>query len=640
MRASRLALAAIAAAAALSGGCVRTIEPAPAVTTPRYPDFVFPAVPASLASETLTALQQRGWQFLQSGDAGQARRAFNAALAENGRFYPADAGLAYASLADRDYADAVARFDRVLRRAEGYVPAMVGKGDALAGAGRVDEAIRVLNEALAADASLTDVRRRLDVLAFRNQQDVLRAARQDAETGRLDEAAAGYERAIAASPDSGLLYRELAAVERKAGKSDQALAHLRKAVSLDPSDARGFVQTGELLEDRGEFAGAVDAYLKAEALEPGEEARARVAAARSRADLARLPEEYPSHRGRAAGDARRPRGAHRRTAEHRAEGRGRRGRRGRDRRQRPLGSPLDHGGGARGDHGPLSEPRVRPRGRRAAPRPRAGGESRARADRRTEARAGPGVAIRAAADSRSADRAPGVSCSGDGGGGERDVARRGRLLQARAGGGRQRSHRRRDAPRGAGPMTTWTVANQLTLLRMGLIPAFVIMIVYGRPGWALATFVLAGITDGLDGLIARRAGQQTSLGAWLDPMADKLLLVTTFVVLTVPGTDLVNRFPLWLTILVITRDVVIVTTVAIVTAVMGVRTFKPSIFGKAATAVYVGTCVILMWFNFLGRTSVLVQVGIWTSLGITLLSGFHYVAHAARIINAPAGDKR
>jgi len=187
-------------------------------------------------------------------------------------------------------------------------------------------------------------------------------------------------------------------------------------------------------------------------------------------------------------------------------------------------------------------------------------------------------------------------------------------------------------------MTTWTIANQLTLLRMLLIPAFVIMVVYGRPGWALATFVVAGITDGLDGLIARRAGQQTSLGAWLDPMADKLLLVTTFVVLTVPGTELVNRFPFWLTILVITRDVVIVTTVAIVTAVMGVRTFRPSVYGKAATGVYVVTCIVLMWFNYLGRSSILVDVGIWASLGITLVSGFHYVAHAARIINAPAAS--
>jgi cardiolipin synthase (CMP-forming) len=186
-------------------------------------------------------------------------------------------------------------------------------------------------------------------------------------------------------------------------------------------------------------------------------------------------------------------------------------------------------------------------------------------------------------------------------------------------------------------MTRLTVANQLTLLRMLLIPAFVILAVYHRPGWALATFVLAGITDGLDGLIARRTNQQTSLGAWLDPMADKLLLVTTFVVLTVPGTDLVNRFPLWLTILVITRDVVIVTTVAIVTAAMGVRTFRPSMYGKIATGVYVVSCVVLMWFNYLERPSILVVISIWTSLAITLLSGFHYIWHASQIINAPHG---
>ncbi len=184
---------------------------------------------------------------------------------------------------------------------------------------------------------------------------------------------------------------------------------------------------------------------------------------------------------------------------------------------------------------------------------------------------------------------------------------------------------------------TLTVANQLTLLRMLLIPAFVILVVYGHHGWALAVFVVAGITDGLDGLAARRAGQKTSLGAWLDPMADKLLLVTTFVVLTVPGTGIVNRIPLWLTILVISRDVVIVLTVAIVTAVMGPRQFRPSVYGKVATGVYVVTCVVIVWFNFLGRTSWLVEAGIWASLAITLVSGFHYIAHAARIIDESQG---
>jgi cardiolipin synthase len=180
-----------------------------------------------------------------------------------------------------------------------------------------------------------------------------------------------------------------------------------------------------------------------------------------------------------------------------------------------------------------------------------------------------------------------------------------------------------------------TVANQLTLLRMFLIPAFVILVVYNRPGWALITLIIAGITDGLDGLAARRAGQRTSLGALLDPMADKLLLISTFIVLTVPGTGMVNRFPLWLTILVISRDVVIVLTVAITSLAIGPRRFEPSVFGKVATGVYILTCVITMFFNYLGQASVLVDAAIYASLAITLVSGIHYIAHAARIINKP-----
>src|SRR6266699_1060563 len=113
-------------------------------------------------------------------------------------------------------------------------------------------------------------------------------------------------------------------------------------------------------------------------------------------------------------------------------------------------------------------------------------------------------------------------------------------------------------------MTVLTPANQLTLLRMFLIPAFVILVVYGYLGWALTVFVTAGITDALDGVIARRSGQKTTLGAWLDPMADKLMLVSAFVVLTLPNVGLANRLPLWLTALVISRDVCIVITVAIV----------------------------------------------------------------------------
>ena len=183
--------------------------------------------------------------------------------------------------------------------------------------------------------------------------------------------------------------------------------------------------------------------------------------------------------------------------------------------------------------------------------------------------------------------------------------------------------------------TALTPANQLTLLRMLLIPAFVILVVYGELGWALTVFVTAGITDGLDGLIARWSGQKTRLGAWLDPMADKLLLVTTFIVLTLPGLGLANRMPIWLTVLIIFRDVGIVLTVAIVNLAIGPRTFKPSMLGKLATGTYILTAVAAMLFNFLGYHSIVFDISVYASLAVTLASSFHYIWHAARIIDAP-----
>src|SRR4029450_9545710 len=181
-------------------------------------------------------------------------------------------------------------------------------------------------------------------------------------------------------------------------------------------------------------------------------------------------------------------------------------------------------------------------------------------------------------------------------------------------------------------------ANQLTLLRMLLIPAFVILVLYGQLGWALIVFVTAGITNGLDGLIARRSGQHTQLGAWLDPMADKLLLVTTFVVLPLPGLGLATPLPLWLTVLIISRDVIIVLTVTIVNLAIGRRTFRPSIYGKTATATYILTAIFAMLFNYLGYHSVVVDVFIYASLAITLISSLHYIRHAARIIEESRGS--
>lgn len=183
-------------------------------------------------------------------------------------------------------------------------------------------------------------------------------------------------------------------------------------------------------------------------------------------------------------------------------------------------------------------------------------------------------------------------------------------------------------------MSRLTAPNQLTLLRMLLVPAFAILVLYGQLGWALAVFVTAGVTDGLDGLIARRAGQKTALGAWLDPMADKLLLVTTFVVLTLPNLGLANRLPVWLTVLIIFRDLGIVLTVTVVNLAIGRLTFQPSIFGKIATGTYIVTAVLAMLFNYFGYHSPLVDVAIYASLVITVVSALHYVWHAQRIIDS------
>ena len=190
--------------------------------------------------------------------------------------------------------------------------------------------------------------------------------------------------------------------------------------------------------------------------------------------------------------------------------------------------------------------------------------------------------------------------------GRRDAAARGRQLpvveardRRRGGGGREEARRARRERQ----TMNLTAANQLTILRMLIIPGFVILLLYGYRGWALVSFFVAGITDLLDGLIARRAGQKTTLGAWLDPMADKLLLVTMFVMLTLPGIGSSNRLPLWFTVLVISRDVAIVLTVAVVNLAVGPRTFRPSIYGKIATATFVCTGVVTLYFNYLERTS-------------------------------------
>ena len=172
-----------------------------------------------------------------------------------------------------------------------------------------------------------------------------------------------------------------------------------------------------------------------------------------------------------------------------------------------------------------------------------------------------------------------------------------------------------------------TVPNQLTFLRLGFLPFFIVLIFYERYAWALLILVLAALTDGMDGLLARSLNQKTALGAYLDPIADKLLLSSSFVVLAIEGL-----IPRWLTILVLGRDVLILTTATVIMLVSGYRQFPPSIFGKIATGVqillvFVVLSIEVFHFPVLQMAGQLLG---YIVAGFTIFSGFHYSIVVAR----------
>ena len=138
----------------------------------------------------------------------------------------------------------------------------------------------------------------------------------------------------------------------------------------------------------------------------------------------------------------------------------------------------------------------------------------------------------------------------------------------------------------------FTAPNQLTLLRMVFVPFIVIELVEGRYFRALVLFVIAGFSDGLDGLLARKLHQQTLLGQYLDPIADKLLLSTMFLVLSI-----LHKIPWKFTVLVFSRDISILAASAVLFAIAGLRDFRPSIFGKANTFSQIAAVFFVMLFS-------------------------------------------
>jgi cardiolipin synthase (CMP-forming) len=173
--------------------------------------------------------------------------------------------------------------------------------------------------------------------------------------------------------------------------------------------------------------------------------------------------------------------------------------------------------------------------------------------------------------------------------------------------------------------------NQLTLLRMVFLPFIVIKLVEGHYSSALILFVLAGFSDGLDGLLARTLEQQTVLGQYLDPIADKLLLSTVFLVLSI-----LHQIPWKFTILVFSRDVSILAASAVLYAIAGLRDFRPSIFGKANTFAQVAAVFFVLLFQI--RHSRWIAITRLTCLravfAFTIISALHYVLLVGRRLRA------
>ncbi len=169
--------------------------------------------------------------------------------------------------------------------------------------------------------------------------------------------------------------------------------------------------------------------------------------------------------------------------------------------------------------------------------------------------------------------------------------------------------------------------NYITLARVVLIPFFINFMIYGYYGAALAVFVAACVTDALDGMIARITGQKTELGAFLDPLADKLLIVGAFVTLVLLG-----MLPVWLVIVVVSRDVILM--IGSIVIYFSGHEFKarPSIIGKVTTVLQLVVVVLSLMLKKFGTEMMLMPVLMWITAGFTVASGIQYISRGTKIV--------
>ncbi len=172
-------------------------------------------------------------------------------------------------------------------------------------------------------------------------------------------------------------------------------------------------------------------------------------------------------------------------------------------------------------------------------------------------------------------------------------------------------------------------------MRMALIPVFASLLVYGYSTWALVVFFIAGFSDGVDGFIARRFDQESELGTIIDPIADKFLMTTAFIILTLPDMfPPVEHLPVpfWVTAAVIGRDILIITVAIAINVITGFRGFKPSWLGKLSTTVQVFAVTLILIAAVFGYTFYLPWVYAIVAL-LSFVSGIHYIFFVARLMS-------
>lgn len=189
----------------------------------------------------------------------------------------------------------------------------------------------------------------------------------------------------------------------------------------------------------------------------------------------------------------------------------------------------------------------------------------------------------------------------------------------------------------------WTLPNLLTFARLVALPFLINAIIEGDHMQAFLIFFAMAVSDFVDGFLARHFGMASPLGALLDPIADKLFLVSAFIVYALKSTPTNIHIPFWLVILTVARDVLIVAIALVMALSLGIKSFPPSFLGKANTFAEISTVVAIL-MNNIGRMPAWVADACFTAtLLLTLASGIHYIFLAstavARATNAaPPGD--